>query len=359
MEVTTQTKENKGYSSRRFIRQGIAGNYDIVFEMIRVIRDSVYNDAALDNFVVGLLRGEKLDSYSNPLEQLDTIYKFVKLNVAYINDPAGLVESVKSARVTLADGYGDCDDLTNTVATLAGVIGFENVKIALAKYNNEATFSHVYPVVYTADGQRVAMDVSLPNGKLGDEIRATEVKEISVFDNVQGLDGVSGLYNNARYHTKKLARAAIETIPVAAGYLPLGFFSSEALATGAQLINKSGSSELSLNATASKINQQLDKIIISLIRSQMSLDMAKSNALQLASQLSAVKDRKMNLETYNIIKASIQSRLEFINNFEAYAKANDIKVVSLNATAMLALGVGAAGFGAYSLIKRYYNKRGQ
>lgn len=359
MQVVTQEKENKGYASRHFIRQGIAGNYEIIFEMVRIIRDSVYNDIALRNLAANLLKDAKLDSYSKPFDQLDVIYKFVRLNVAYINDQAGLIESIKSARVTLADGYGDCDDLTNTVATLAGMVGFENVKIAIAKYNNESTFSHVYPVIYTTDGQRIPADASLPNGKLGDEIQASEVKEISVFENVQGLDGASGLFNNARYHTRKLARAAIETIPVAAGYLPLGFFSSEALATGAQLINKSGTSELSLNATASKINRELDRLIIGLLRSQISLDMAKSNALQVASQLSAVKDRKVNRETYAIIKTSIQSRLDFINNFERYAKENGIAVVQLNGTAMLVLGIGAAGFGAYSLVKKYWNRREQ
>lgn len=351
MELLTQ-ENSTGPLSRSFIRDGVPGNYDVIYEMIRIIRNSVYYDIQIERIAKDQLQNHGLNSYSSARAQLGVIYRFVKANVAYIQDKAGLVESIKSARVTLADGYGDCDDLTNTIATLVGCLGFEDVRLAMARYfETDTAFVHVYPVVY-AEGERFALDATLPNGKIGDEVNALEVKEIPVFTDVPGLDGISGLFNNARHYSKQVAKATVETLPAIATYLPLGFVASQALATGAQLLNKTGiNTELSLNATASKINKELDKTIVALVRSQIALDLAKSYALQVSSQLSAVKVGREDQELYNTVKQSISTRLQFINNFEAFAAEHDITVVFLNPSLILAAGIAGAGFGAYALIQ--------
>lgn len=358
MEVLTQ-ENNTGAITRKFVRSGVAGNYEIVYEMIRVIRNSVNYDIGLEHFTKQLLTSHNLDSHSPQIDQLQMVFDFVRSNIKYTLDKAGLIESIKSARTTIADGYGDCDDLTNTIASMTGLLGFEDVRIAMARYSeNDTAFSHVYPVIYTTDKKRIPMDASLPDAKLGREVKAIEIKEISVFQDVKGLDGIGGLFNNLLHSGKKLGRVAVDLVPQAAFYLPLGFVSSHALATGAQLLNHTAGKELSLNATASKINKELDKIIVDLIRSRIALDMAKPQALQFASQLSAVEKGRDDLEIYNTVKSSIQKRLEFISNFEAFAKMHNIKVVYLNPSAMLATGLAGAGFGCYMLYKVWDNKRG-
>lgn len=351
MEVDTQENLD-GLRSRLFVRDGVAGNYEIVSEMIRVIRNSVDYDLALKHLASDLLLNKNLDSYSPAIDQLNALFVFVTTNVKYIEDQAGLIESIKSARVTIADGYGDCDDFTNLVASLVGCVGFEDVRIAMARYfDTDASFSHVYPVVYLSDGTRIPMDATLPNAQIGQEVQALEIKEIPIFGNVQGLDGLSGVFNSLKYHGKKVSKDLVNVMPIAADFLPLGFMSGRALATGAQLISQSAGTELSLNATASKINQQLDNVIVKLIRSQMALDMAESYAAQLASQLSTVKNGRDNAEVYKTCKESITTRLNFINNFETFAKANNIPVVKLNPSAMLITGVAGAGVGVYVLYK--------
>lgn len=356
MEVTLQ-ENSTGPLSRLFVRDGVAGNHEIIFEMIRMIRNSVNYDLGLKKLTADLLVNKKLDSYSPAEKQLNAIYVFVKSNVKYIQDQAGLIESIKSARVTLADGYGDCDDLTNTVAAMVGCIGFEDVKIAMAKYlPTDTSFVHVYPVVYV-DGKRFVMDATLPNGELGAEVKSSEVKEISIFADVEGLDGVSGLFNNIKYNSKKVGKAVIEGMPIAADFLPLGFISGQAFATGARMINASTTKELSINAVGSKINGELDKIIIDLMNSRTSIDLAQSQAAQIAAQLSTIKNGRDNPEIYEAVKESIAYRVRFINNFEAVAALNGIPVVRLNPAAMLTTGLVGAGIGGYILYKVWKERK--
>jgi hypothetical protein len=356
MEVITQTKENE--LSKRFVRDGVAGNYEIIFEMIRVIRDSVNYDLSIKDIAVDILKADRLDSYSDKEKQLKAIFDFVKENVIYIQDQAGLVESIKSARITLSDGYGDCDDISNTIATLVGCLGFEDVRLAMVKYlETDSTFVHIYPVVYLESGERIPLDATLPDWEFGKELTALEIKEIPVFQNVNGLDGLSGWFTNLKHYGKRAMRGAVETIPVAVNFLPIGFVSSTVMASGAQLLNQSATKPLSLNATASKINQELDKIIIALIREEMAIDLATSHALQVSSQLSALSDIDRTSDEYKIIKNSVMTRLEFIKNFEAYAALHYIKIVRLNATAMLALGAAGAAFGGYQLFKMFKGSR--
>lgn len=352
MEVITQ-ENNTGDLTRKFVRDGVAGNVEIVYEMIRVIRNSVSYDIVVEHLAKDLLKNKGMTSYSPTINQLTAIYDFVKSNVKYIQDPAGLIESIKSAKVTLADGYGDCDDLTNTVATLVGDLGFEKVCIVMARYSEDnPTFEHVYPVVYDK-GERYVLDASLPNGKVNDEVEAVEIREISIFDDVPGLDGLTGIFNNLKYHTKKLGRAAVETLPMVGEFLPLGFVAGKAFATGAQLLNQSHGQPLSINATGSKIIQELDKIIVSLIQSRTAFDLAKSHALQIASQLGAVERSNSTdtVEAYQAVKSTIENKLNFIKNFESFAAEHDIKIVHLSPHGILCVGALGASVGAYALYK--------
>jgi predicted transglutaminase-like cysteine proteinase len=352
MGTTLQFPTDNGTGIRtKYVRDGVAGNVQVVYQMIRTIRNNVDFDKGIEAVAKNVLTSHGLDSYSPARDQMQAVYDFVKANVAYIQDIAGRVESIKSARQTLSDGYGDCDDHTNTNATLLGCLGFENVCVALARYDqNDPTFSHVYCVAYQ-DGKRYVLDTTLPNGKFGDEVRAVDIKEVNVFGDVQGLDGFGGVFNNAYYQAKKLGKAATQVIPHAVSFLPLGFIPSNALATGAALLNQNGYEQLSFNATASRINQELDKIIYDLMRSRIAIDLARSYAMQCVVQLSAVTETPADKEAYIAIKNSVNNKLQFINNFETYAQANGIRVVVLDARMMLLAGGGMAAYGAYKLYK--------
>lgn len=340
---------------RKIVRDGIAGNYEVVYEMIRLIRNSVDYDKGVEAVAKDILINAGLDSYSSATDQFHAVFNYIvepvekrKHRIIYIQDIAGRIESLKDARATLSDGWGDCDDQTVLNATLLGCLGFEHVCIAMARYNkDETSFSHVYCVAYE-HGQRYVLDTTLPNGKLNDEVRAFEVKEISVFEDVQGLDGFSGVYNNARYHTKRMAKTAMQILPKATVMMPLGFVASNAFETGATLLNGTGKT-YSLPAIASQINAELDIIILDLMQSKIAYDLAKAQALQVVSQLATVETTSDDQYTLAIVGASIKEKLDFIDNFKAYAHVNNIKVVHLDSRVMLAAGlVLTAGIGYFA-----------
>jgi hypothetical protein len=351
-EMLTYQNPTGEATARRFIRDGIAGNYEVVFEMIRLIRES-NKDYRVKQIATDLLLERHLTSYSNAETILKVIYDYVRRRVSYIQDMAGAVESVKSAYRTDSDRFGDCDDLTVLLCSLAGVLGFENVYIALAKYSpQDESFVHVYCVVYDRNGQRFALDASLPDGEFNTELPPYEVKEINVFDTVQGIDGISGFWTNTRYLGRKVAKATLGAIPNLIHFLPLGFVSSTALSSGAQLLQTGNKKQKSLSETATEINKNLDKIIFQLVNNRIALDLAQSYAAQYASQLSLVEEIP-NDSDYKTIKTSINEKLFFIKNFERIAAEHGFKVTRLNANAMLLLGAGAAGFGAWQLLKYF------
>lgn len=344
---------------RKIVRDGIPGNQQVLFEMVRLARNSVKYDLGVTQLADNLLVNNSLNSYSPAIDQLNAVFNFVASNVVYIQDVAGRVESLKAARVTLSDGFGDCDDQAILNATLLGCIGFEDVKIAMARYSKDAeTFQHVYAVCY-ADGKRFVLDTTLPDPQLNKEVKAYEVKEIPVFADVPGIDGFSGIFNNAKHYARKTARGAVKLLPKVGLVVPMGFLADSALTTGVGLIeNATGDNRtLSLPATASAINKELDTIIVDLTQSKIAYDVAKTYALQLAAQLMAIEIKPEDGYTLEVVKTSLKDKLNFIKNFPEYAKANNIKVVHLHSGMMLAAGIGLAA-GAGYVAYRHYKGRG-
>ncbi len=345
---------------RKFVRDGKAGNMDVIFEMIRIIRDSCDYDKGVEALAKNLLVNNGQDSYTPAIDQFKTVFNFVASNVVYIQDVAGRIESLKSARQTLSDGWGDCDDQAVLNATLLGDLGFEDVKIAMARYSaNEDTFSHVYAVVYSK-GARYVFDTNLPNAQFNTEIKTYEVKEIPVFTDVKGLDGISGLYNNLRNQLRKTARLGAQVVPRLGLVLPMGFVADHALTTGVNMVQSAtatGGQPKSLSNTASAINQELDNIILALNNSQIAYDYAKTYALQLAAQLMAVDITQDDHYTLSIVKDSIKNKLSFINDFPEYARVNNIRVAHLHSGMMLAAGSALAIGAAYVVYSHYKSKR--
>lgn len=369
MSTKLHTPNERGGTDFLIVRDGVAGNYDVIYEMIRVIRRAVENDKGLEVYAKDILISRQLDSYSEPIticnavmEQLKPEYDgqgFLSSGVAYISDKGGRIEDIKSPRQTLSDGFGDCDDQTILVAALLGCVGFEDVRIAMTRYApDDPSFTHVYAVAYK-DGKRFAMDTTIPDPRVNREVKPYEIKEIGVFDEVDGLDGVSGFYNNTRYHSRKFAKAALEALPNVAEVVPLGFVIGNALATGGDLLNRSqGADQLSYVAAVSKINRELDGIIRRLMQSQIALDTAKSRAANLAVQLTMIPNAPADRRAKNVVHESVRTKFDFINNFQAYADANGIAVVNLDSRAMMIAGiafVAGAGYLAYNRFFRGVN----
>lgn len=347
--ITYQTDGSELKQKRAFIRDGISGNYDVAIAMIRLIRAGT-KERGLEKFAKALIISNKLDSYSDASDILKTVFDFVRKNTIYTLDIAGNVDVIKSARITLSDGYGDCDDLTVLIATLLGCLGFENVKLVLARYfENDTAFSHIYAVCYI-EGKRFVLDATLPENdfQFNDELKAVEVKEIPVFSFVNGLDGVSGIFTNTKYLAKKFGKSALDAVPTATTFLPLGFLSSAAFSGGAMMLAQN-KNELSINALGSKINQELDKIIFALQNQTISYDIAKNLALQYSAQLNATSGNR-DANTYKTIKNSIKSKLDIINNFE---QKTGITPVNLNPELILLLGAAGLSYGGYKLYQHY------
>lgn len=357
-EVTIQqTGERPLY--RKFVRDGVPGNYDVIFEMIRLVRNSVDYDKGIETVVKNLIKDHGLNSYSDTDTLFETLFNFVKSNVVYIQDIAGRIESLKDARQTLSDGWGDCDDHAVLNATLLGCIGVEDVKIAMARYNpTDTNFVHVYCVAY-AHGKRWVFDTTLPDAALNNEVKAYEVKELPCFEDIKGLDGFSGAYYNIRSRAKRFTHHAIKMIPSAVNVLPLGFVAGNALATGANMIENSVNDVASLPAIASSINVELDKIVLDLLGSRIAYDLAKTQAVQLAAQLAAADVTEKDHYTLRVVGASIKQKLDFIKNFPAYATEHNIKIVYLDSTMMLGAGVILAAGTGYLVYKEFIRgKRG-
>lgn len=350
MPTELQTFESREARERRvFIRDGIPGNLEVVYAMIRLTRQSVKDDHYLEAVAKGLVKGD--DYFDNTVRIFESVFNFVKDNVRYIPDVAGRIESIKSARVTLADGWGDCDDHAILSASLLGCLGFEDVRFCMTKYlPTDTTFVHIYTVCYQK-GKRYVFDTTLPNSTLNKEVKPLEAQEFAIFQDVPGLDGLSGLYTNARYAARSLVGAVSKGIPAVVATMPLGFAFGNALATGANFITQSNTKPLSSNAIASRINQELDSIINDLLQSRIAHDLAITYAMQSAVQLGTAEGPR-----YPEIAESVQSKIKFIKEFPVYAEANNIRLVNLDATKMMIAGVGLAGFAAYGIYKTFIRK---
>ena len=355
-----QDNFNTGQLSRSFIRDGVNGNLDTVFQMIRITRESVRYDKGLEKFAKELLIKNDLDSYSKPSDIITVIYAYVNNSIKYIQDVAGNVEEIKSPRRTISDGYGDCDDIAILIAALCGCIGFETVYFIMAGYDNnvnENGFAHIY-VRVLEKGQSFTLDATLPNdkAKVNREVKTTIKREIEIFHNVTGLDGVSGIYTNARHTAKKTLKGVIEIMPKISAFLPIDFLSNTAFSTGAEMLANVNNQRLSLNAVASRINKQLDEIILELMKSKIAYDLAKAKAAQIVAQLTAIELTKREQENLDSIKESIKEKFDFIKNFPTYAKENNIKLVNLSSNAMLIASAAGLAIGGYAAYKVFFAK---
>ena len=341
-------KNNK--SSFGFIRDGISGNRQTALQMVNLITNTVEYDKAFNDYVNKLLIAKSYNAYTDTTQVLSLVYEFVRKNVAYVPDKAGKIESIKSARDTLKDGYGDCDDLSILIASMLGALGFENVNLVMASYDTKANgFEHIYVEVFDRKNKRFVLDASLPQEKaqVNYEVKPIKTESVKVF-NRSVSNNFLGAIHNIKLQARQFAKQGINTIPYALQFLPLGLIPANLMQQGVNLITGADINSLSLSELGSAINSQLDELILQINANQIADDLIAPYAMQIASQLSAYKVKANEVENFKTIKNSIKNKVVFIQQI---AKERET-VISLNPKGMLAAGTIIIGFIGYKLYKQ-------
>jgi hypothetical protein len=159
------------------------------------------------------------------------VWSYVTRQFDYIPDPAGGNENLADARETIRDGWGDCDDLTNLISTLLGMVGV-STSLRMSRYTQGVEgFEHVYVVAHTPSGD-LALDVSRKDARIGLEARYKDAFTLPVVDlheQLRGLldfalqgggaIGAAGLQGGAKGAAVTGATIGVSMIPVVGQFL--------------------------------------------------------------------------------------------------------------------------------------------
>lgn len=320
--LINENNNGTDHASLKLVRDGVAGNKDVVKQMVRLIRDSV-TDKGLSDYAAHILLSNNLTSDSPARDQFQAIYDNVKngngkdfKGVKYVNDPAGEVESIKSARQTLADGYGDCDDYAVLISSLLAALGFNPVLI-LAKYDNDpnSPYGHIYTTVFS-DDERFVFDPVIPNGNFNDEVKPLQSFSVGVFDTHAGIDSLGAIASNAIRNTKRsvqtVAHISKNVLPFASFFFPQV---SPAAAFASFIPSKSSTNlDTSNFQQAAKLyNSELNRAIENAHKGLITVKDAKQTAANIQS---AINNVKVDTQNEIIIKDSIQQRINSLNAFQ-------------------------------------------
>lgn len=322
-----------------YVRDGVAGNFDVVFQMTRLARAAILNKNFQD-FVNRILIAANVNGYASPDVKLETLYNWITQKLFYVADPAGRIESIKSPLRTISDGYGDCDDLAILAAAAIGVIGYEP-RFVLARFDKQDQFSHVY-VDVTIDDKRYILDPALPSPKFNKEIKSKAIVGIKVF-NDENANSAYGFYKQLVFAAKDAYHKSIDLIHASSGFLPLPVFAGVNL--GLNLVSSAATKNHSLSEIGTDIHRELDQIITQLQRGEIAFDVAKLSALQIASRLNV--GNWSNNREYQTIKLTIKQKLDWIKTF-----TEEHPQIELNTKGMILLGVGFLAVGAWYFYKR-------
>lgn len=169
------------------ISEGDAGTRETV-RLIRGLINQGRKDIDVRRLAESLLSGYPLDRLSQE-EIVGILFDYVKENISYLNDPVD-VEFIRSAPGLLSEPFGDCDDYTVLLGSLAESVGIP-VGIKVIDAENDNRFHHVYPVALLPGGQ-LAMDATLP----GPKPVGYETPMIKRFEIYREDSGMRGIYSN-------------------------------------------------------------------------------------------------------------------------------------------------------------------
>lgn len=314
--MSTELVEHKNDQSKfSWVRDGVQGNFDVLWRMIDIVRDSVVKDKGVEDEIKKILSYKGIDSYSDTEVIFSTIFNFVKENVDYLQDVAGNTESIKDARATLQDGFGDCDDLAILNATLLADCGYEPY-LVIGKYPENLSYQHVYCCVY-ADGKRYVFDQALPNSELNREVQGMDVKEFGVFDERPETDGVQGIFRNFKNLVKGTISNAREAAPVLAAFAPFGFIGNSALRS---VFGNISNEPQSLNELGSQLSGRITDITIRLQNGLIPQEVASAQAHKIYGELFSYPE--IGGETFIAIEEKLKRKLSYINNYGTSKSSN-------------------------------------
>lgn len=124
-------------SLRLSIPDGAAGTRETLKHMRQLVQNGKHDQRIRDlaNRIVSNVPAKDWAG------ELAAVFEFVRSNVRYSLDPND-IETIQGAAGTLALGYGDCDDFSVLVATLAECLGHPCCLVAMG-FQQPNTFEHV------------------------------------------------------------------------------------------------------------------------------------------------------------------------------------------------------------------------
>lgn len=123
------------------IPSGLAGTDATVKKAISLVRLGLV-DPRIRKTAIEIIQSAGIDP-ADHFSAAKVLYSWIRSNVAFVNDPAG-VETLQAPDLTLYKlRAGDCDDHSILLATLAGSIGISARFVTLG--SNVDRFSHIYP----------------------------------------------------------------------------------------------------------------------------------------------------------------------------------------------------------------------
>ena len=113
--------------------------------------------------------------------QAQAVFEWVRDNIRYVRDPAGLEQFRKPIR-TVQQGMGDCDDMTILICSLLGTIGLNCIIRVIGVSSDEP--EHVYPLVLVPPVNptgAIALDATRPE-PMGFEVHKNKIKFLQDYD---------------------------------------------------------------------------------------------------------------------------------------------------------------------------------
>lgn len=107
----------------------------------------------------------------NDVAEVRAIYDWVVRNIRFVKDPVNQ-ETVSTARWTLTNGFGDCDDINAVLLpVLLGIVGYRTRLVTVAGHPGAPRqFTHVYAEVLLR-GRWIPVDAARPHARFGQTIR--------------------------------------------------------------------------------------------------------------------------------------------------------------------------------------------
>jgi transglutaminase-like putative cysteine protease len=128
--------------------QASPGGSAATYHTVRQMRSLVKSERILPfiiNKAVGVIH---FAVQKDELSEIDALFKFVRDNVRYVKDVAGL-ETLSTPTMTLQRMVGDCDDQATLLATLLESVGYPT-RFIMTAYQQNQEYEHVYLEVFSS-----------------------------------------------------------------------------------------------------------------------------------------------------------------------------------------------------------------